>query len=339
MATAEEVLARFVKKHGDKVGSMGDNIPAPDRMPTGILEFDVASGGGIPRGHLSIVFGAKDSGKSTFCYKAMATELAAHPKMKVAFFDAEGNYDSEYGQAIGIDEGRLMFLQPDYAEQAGDMILEVIRDAEDVGLIVVDSMAALTPEVEDVKSMEDAVVGRGGLLTSRLLKVSNTRLIQARKDGRAPTCLYVNQQRAKIGGMRPGMTQPGGHAPQFYSSMMVQLWGGKEIIDPDVDPNRAVIKQMAGLIVKKKGPIVCRKLEFEMAVVQHKGMRPGDTKDWGCAVSYLGQMDQFGKKGKGWVIMGHDFPRQRDCRAWYDEHKAEARDAIISFLTDNPGAI
>ncbi len=337
MANAEEALAKFRKRHGDTVAQWGADKPAPPRIPTGVLEFDVASAGGFPKGHMSVIWGAADSGKSTLLYKTMATYLEQNDD-KVAFFDLEGNYDSEYGIPLGIDEKRVLFCDPDFAEHACDMIVALIR-AEDVGLIAVDSLAAFCTEAEDEKSFEDAVVGKGGLLVSRLCRVTRNRLNDQRRKGHYPTVLYVNQERSKIGRI-PGKSMPGGHAPHFFSSMKVKMWGGKEKVDADVDPNKAIWKHVEGEIEKKKGPIVCKRFEYDQCVVAHRDIRPGTTKDWPTAAAYLGDMEQFGKVGKsGWQIMGNQFRLQKECIAWYMEHRLEARDAIIQYLVANPDAI
>ncbi len=338
MASADEALAKFRKRHGDAVAQFGADKPAPPRISTGVLEFDVASAGGWPKGHMSVIWGAADSGKSTLLYKTMATYLEQHPDEKIAFFDLEGMYSSDYGVAMGMDEGRVLFCDPDFAEHACDMIVALIR-AEDIGLIAVDSLAAFCTEAEDEKSFEDAVVGKGGLLVSRLCRVTRNRLNDARRKGHAPTMLYVNQERSKIGRI-PGKSMPGGHAPHFFSSMKVKMWGGKEKVDADVDPNKPLWKHVEGEIEKKKGPIVCKRFEYDQCVVAHRGLRPGATKDWPTAASYLGDMGQFGKTGKsGWQIMGNQFRLQKECLAWYEEHRLEARDAIIEYLVRNPDAI
>ncbi len=337
--TPEEAVANWRKRHGDAVAHMGANLKPPARTPSGILEFDIASGGGFPVGNMSIIFGAKDSGKSTMLYKTMGTFLENNPDKIVAFLDLEGNYDSAYGQAIGIDESRLMPLFPEYGEQAGDMVIDLINTVEGVGMIALDSLAAMCSEAEAEKSMEDSVMGKQGQLISRLLKVTNNRLIRARGEGREITVIFVNQMRTNLSSMGSPNTQPGGKAPGYYAHMMVQLWGGKEGVDPDVDPNKPVTKEVKGQIVKKKGQIVSKLMEYTQVIVPHKGLRVGQTKDWSCAQGYLVQMGQLGKEGKGWQIMGHEFRIQKECRAWYEEHRAEAKDAIITYLMKNPEAV
>jgi recombination protein RecA len=238
------LLKKWRKDYADEaVASIGVDTPVPARIPTGILEFDVNSGGGFPENHMSIVAGGPDVGKSLLLYCTMATYQADHPDKVVAFLDLEDNYTSEWGAAIGIDEKRLLRLSPTYGEQAADMIAAVIEDADDVGLLCVDSLAQLVSSKEVTKSAEDAIVGTSGLLVSRLCKRTRSLLTASKKRGLSKTVIYVNQFRTKIGVvMGDPRTMPGGNAPQFYASTIVYMHGGKEAVKADVHPTQPATK-------------------------------------------------------------------------------------------------
>lgn len=342
MPNAEQALAHFRKKYGDDaIGSIGATMPAPPRIPSGVLEFDVASGGGFPEGRMSIVYGAKDTGKSNLIYTTMATYQELNPDKKVAFMDLERNFDTPWGEKIGIDKDRLLMLLPDYGEQGVDMIEYLIYEAEDVGLIAVDSLAQLVPTKEIEKSAEQAVVGTTGLMISRLCKKTAAALLKVEKLGRRPTILYVNQTRSKIGVIMGNPTvMPGGKSPSYYASMVVATYGGKEEIDADIDPSKPARKEVKGVIEKKKGPIVSREFHYDIALVPQRGVRVGRScSDWKCAASHLAQMGQFGKGDDGWRILDQEFKLKKECRAWYEENRGLVRDALIEHLMANPGDV
>lgn len=336
----DEVLRKIHKKYGETIASLGDKVAPVPRIPCGVLAFDIASGGGFPCGHISCIWGDKDTGKSTMLYTLIANYQRLNPKMVVAMMDLEDNYDSQYGGWIGVDDGRLLRLQPDYAEMGIDMTHQVIKEADDVGLVAVDGFAGLVPSKEMEASAEDHMVGTQGLLMARFSRKTSNLLSQVRRDqGRLVTVVGTNQMRMKIGGMGDPSTMPGGKAFGHYVSMILRLWRGKEKIKPDVNPNRPVVKEILGVIEKKKGRTVARKFEFEVAIEPHNGLHAGQqTDEWRTASVYLNDMGVFGKRedGKGWIIMGNEFPRKADCQEWYEQHRDEAREAIIGYLLDHP---
>lgn len=342
MAASDEVLKRFHKRWDKDVGAKNMDVPVPDRLPSGVIEFDIATGGGWPAGNLSIVYGAKDTGKSNLLYVTIATYLDQHPDKVVAFLDLERNYDSPYGKLIGIDESRLMFLVPDYGEMAGDMIQAIILEADDVGLIAVDSLAQMIPMRESEDDMEKFHPGSAGRLASKLCRKTANNLMKIEKRGRRPTVLYCNQTRSKIGVvMGNPTTMPGGQAPGFYSSTIVRMYGGKEALDADVDPSKPSKKEIRGVIEKKKGQIVSRNFEYDMALMPQKGVRVGRSlNDWKVVSTYLADMGQFGKVAKGgYTILGQEFRLQKECRTWYEENRLQVSAQLIEHLMEHPGSV
>ena len=335
MGSAAEAAKQFCKKYGDGAAGVGVDSAVSPRVRSGILEFDVNSGGGWPAYAMSVVAGPESVGKSILLYKTAATYHEDHPDEVVALLDLEGNYSSPWGKAFGVDESRLLKLAPDYGEQAADMICDVIEAADDVGLLLCDSLAQLVPAIECEKSAEDAVVGRNGLLISRLLRKTCVLLNAAKRRGRPKTVVYTNQFRSKIGvtmGDPRGM--PGGNAPKYYANMIVYLHGGKETILPDVHPTRPALKHLAGSLKKPpKGPFLSIGFDADVALIPHGGARTGDSvNDWKFVSGYFAEMGLFGKQGKGWQVMGHEFPRQKDCRDWYESHRREAQAELTARL-------
>lgn len=331
----DEKLAIMRKKFGEQIASVGSPIPAPPRLATSILPFDLASGGGFPQWNISTIWGGKDTGKSLMLYVFLAHYLRTHPDRYAALVDLEQNYDTPFGDQLGIDNSRLMHSVPDYGEQAVDLMEYLIYDVPDLGVIALDSLAFLTPVYEIEQSAEKAAVGRSGLLISKFCRKAQAALIRARKQGRDVTLVFTNQLRHNIGVMFGSPHKmPGGEAAAHTFSMVVHLWGGKEEVDPDVDPVRPVWKQVKGKIEKKKGPILNPRFEYTMALMSagRQGIRAGMVDDWSEVAEFLAAADLLGKTGDGWQILGNARRLKKDCRVWYEEHRQEVADALLGVM-------
>lgn len=213
------LMSSVSKKHGD--GSlilMGDS-PLKDVkvIPSGSVSIDGALGiGGYPRGRIVEVFGAEASGKTTLTLHAIAE--CQKTGGVAAFIDAEHAMDLEYAEKVGVDTDALLFSQPDYGEQALNIVEDVVK-ADLVDLVVVDSVAALTPKAEIEGDMEKNHVG----LQARMMSQALRKL--AAITHKTSTCLmFINQTRQKIGVMYGDpTTTPGGNALKFYCSVRVQI--------------------------------------------------------------------------------------------------------------------
>lgn len=345
-SAAERLIQDFHKRYGDTVGGLGVKIRPPDRVLTGVPQIDVALGGGIPRGRITIGWGDKDVGKSTLLYKLIDTFLRNHPDQIAVLQDIEGNYDSEYGSKFGldgIDESRLLFLQPDTAEDACDMMLQVIHDLPDkVGLIGVDSLAAMVPSKEaEEDSVGDAHMALAGRLIGKFVRRCSHELNIARKNGHAPTMFMLNQVRTAIGKMHGDpASMPGGKGVGHHASTILRLRGGKE--SGEGKSARPYLKEVRGVIEKKKGPVLSRNFEYTMAIEALEGMRVGDvTGDWRFVASHLedaGLLSKKEGKGKatGWILMDQEFRVLKDAQAWYEEHRSECVSAVIDHLFKHP---
>jgi len=211
------MLKDMAKRFGDGVVRRGSdvdqNVPV---VPTGILTLDRATGvGGLPLGRVVEVYGHEGSSKSTLCLH-VATE-AQKMGLGVAYIDAEHALDINYARNIGVDPGKLLISQPDCGEQALDVVESLCLSGE-VGVVVVDSVAALTPKAEIEGDMGDAHVGRHARLMSQALR----KLVGAAHT-HACLLLFVNQTRTKIGvTFGNPETTTGGQALKFYASMRIQ---------------------------------------------------------------------------------------------------------------------
>lgn len=212
-------MSKIQKDYGQgSVRRLGDEeLVSVEPLPTGHWELDAAFGiGGFPRGRIVELYGPESSGKTTLAIHAIAE---AHKKgYECAFIDVEHAFDPHYAQNLGVDIDRLIFSQPDTAEEALSIVDELV-DTGEIALIVIDSVAALTPRAELQGDMGDSHMG----LQARLMGQALRKLTgKAQKND---TCLiFINQIREKIGVMFGSPeTTPGGRALKFYASMRVDV--------------------------------------------------------------------------------------------------------------------
>jgi recombination protein RecA len=304
------VLAAITKEKGDKVFSVASVVPKVKRLPTGIFEFDLATGGGFPRARYSIVYGDEGSGKTNLalCAVAQAQRLPS-PCNKAVWIDLEGTFDPAWAKLFGIDIEVLIVVRPAYGEEAADLVDALVR-ADDVACLVIDSVAALIGVKEVKRSAEDFDVGTTPLLTKRM----TTKLVQAlsaeEKEGHCPSVILLNQTRMKIGVMFGNPeTQPGGKAMLFYSVLTVRLTGKKKFIK-ELGPDMPAFMETTALIKKAKVQVTQVNFNYDMCLLPHNGLAVGETDSWNNVSTHLKAMGLLKKveKGQGWTLFGLTYP-------------------------------
>lgn len=222
----QQALQTIIKEYGqDAVVDMNKKLPSKDNViSSGSLLLDMAIGiGGYPRGRVIEVYGAESSGKTTLALHAISEVQKSNGK--AAFIDVEHALDPNYAQKIGVILEQLIIVQPDSGEQALG-ILEVFVKSNAIDLIVIDSVAALTPQVELDGEMSDQTIGAQARLMSKALRKLNSYIAKT-------NCLvfFINQIREKVGIIfgNPEIT-PGGRALRFYSSLRVELRRSEQIL-------------------------------------------------------------------------------------------------------------
>ena len=279
-----------------------DNIEV---IPSGSIALDHALGvGGYPRGRIVEIYGPESSGKTTLALHAVAE--AQKQGGIAAFIDAEHAFDRFYAANLGVNVDELLISQPDNGEQALDIADQLIRSAA-VDIIVIDSVAALTPKAELEGDMGDNKVGLQARLMSQAL-----RKLTATINKTKTTCIFINQLREKIGVMFGNPeTTTGGNALKFYASVRLDIRKSSSIKDGDeVVGNEVKVK-----VVKNKVAPPVRRAEFEIM--------------YGEGISRVGEV----------VDLGVDFGILEKSGSWYSyggSKLGQGKDATKKILADNP---
>ena len=288
-----------IMRMGDKVV---EDVPS---ISSGSIALDVALGvGGYPRGRVTEIYGPESSGKTTLAIHAIAE--AQKVGGIAAFIDAEHAFDRFYAEKLGVDIQNLLISQPDNGEQALEIADHLIRSGA-IDIIVIDSVAALTPKAEIEGEMGDSKMGLQARLMSQAL-----RKLAANINKTNTCCIFINQLREKIGVMFGNPeTTTGGNALKFYASVRVDIRRTTQIKDgEDVKGNRTRVK-----IVKNKLAPPFRKAEFDIM--------------YGEGISKAGEI----------IDLGVDFEVVKKSGSWFsygDTKLGQGRDAVKQLIKDNP---
>ncbi|MCB0857120.1 MAG: recombinase RecA [Solirubrobacterales bacterium] len=291
--------AGSLMKLGDKSSV---NVEA---ISTGALPLDIALGvGGIPRGRIVEIYGPESSGKTTLVYHIIAE--AQKRGGVCAFVDAEHAIDPVYARRIGVNTDELLVSQPDYGEQALE-IVDVLTRSGAVDVVAVDSVAALTPRAELEGQMGEVTVGLQARLMSQALRKLAGNLNRANT-----LCLFTNQIREKIGvSFGSPETQPGGRALKFYSSQRLDI----RRIETLKDGTEAVANRVRVKVVKNKVAAPFKQAEFDI--------------EYGVGISREGSLIDLG--------MEHDLVQKSGSFFSYgDTRLGQGRNNSKQFLAENP---
>jgi recombination protein RecA len=300
-------MDRIEKTYGKgAIMRLGDKIVEPaEVIPSGSLTLDLALGiGGYPKGRIVEIYGPESSGKTTLTLHAMA-ECQRNGGI-AAFIDAEHAFDRNYASKLGVDTDNLVIAQPDNGEQALEIADSLIRSGA-VGIIVIDSVAALVPKSELEGEMGDSKVGLQARLMSQALRKLTATISKTNS-----CCIFINQLREKIGVMYGSPeTTTGGNALKFYSSCRLDIRRTGQIKDGDnISGNRVRVK-----VVKNKLAPPFKMAEFDIV--------------YGEGISKVGEI----------IDIGAEMDIVKKSGAWYsygESKLGQGREAVKQLLLDNP---
>lgn len=299
-------IEQIEKQHGKgSIMKLSDKeVVHVESIPTGSLSLDCAIGiGGVPRGRIVEIYGPESSGKTTICLHVIAE---AQKKGGIAaFVDTEHALDVNYAQRLGVDLNKMLFSQPEFGEQALE-ILETLIRSNAIDVVVVDSVAALTPRVEIEGDMGDAQMGSQARLMSQAMRKLNSIIGKTNT-----TVIFTNQLRSKIGVMYGNPeTTTGGNALKFYASLRLDI-RRKEIIK---EGQESVGSRVRVKVVKNKVAPPFKEVEFD--IMYNEGIsKIGDMLD--VAIEY-----GIVQKSGSWFSFAGE--------------RTQGRDGIKKILTENP---
>lgn len=303
----DTAILQLEKKYGSgTIMRLGDNNALNvEAISTGSITLDCATGiGGFPRGRIIEVYGPESSGKTTLALHVVAE--AQKLGGEAAFVDAEHALDPVYAKNLGVDVDSLLVSQPDNGEQALEIADQLIRSSA-IDIIVIDSVAALTPKAEIEGDMGDNKVGLQARLMSQALRKLTSTISKTKT-----TCIFINQLREKIGVMFGNPeTTTGGNALKFYASVRLDIRKVTGIKDGD----QIIGNQVRVKVIKNKVAPPFRKTEFEIM--------------FGEGISKVGEM----------VDLGVEYGIIQKSGSWYSYNGsklAQGRDATKTLLKDNP---
>ena len=315
MMKISDLQTTLKKELGDTYVTSASDITNFERLPTGIYPLDFATGGGFPRGKVSILWGPESSGKTNLAMKALAMNQILEPDKVNLILDMEGTFNTKWAKMLGVDcsDSLLAVNQPHYAEQAVNIMHKAL-EAEDIGCIILDSIGSMVTINEEESDASKMAVGGAALLITKMMKKITVGMSKASTHGSFPTIIIINQMRAKIGVMFGSPDDmPGGKALRHGSSLTVRLYG-KDIIDANINPDRPCYKFITGTIVKDKVPIIKKKFEFNFPVINQGGLKVGHIDDWNTISSKLKDLGWMYKDSKVVNCFGEEYPTFKAVR-------------------------
>lgn len=356
---ASETIAKIQKKYGSTmlIKAADDRHQDMPRIPTGIFPLDYALGGGWPAGRVNTIYGPKSSSKTTTLLKTVAQaqrmcascftfnatsdgevigcKCGSYREMVCSFIDVEGTYEKGWAKHNGVDDSRLLYSKPDFAEQALDISEALIRSG-DVDILILDSLAFLTPIKEIEESVEKETMGVQPRLIGKGVRKLNAALNTVKNEhGRYPTVFFTNQIRMKLGVMFGNPeTTPGGMAPGFVSTTEVKVWPGKYAMD-EATSGRPLHVDMNFRVEKNKSGPAKMEGHYRLILMDTEVKKVGDVYDEDQIVNLAQKYGLVEGAGPSWRCMGDQFAGKSliEKKLLQDPtYKRKVADALMTIL-------
>ncbi len=356
MATLDSVMLAMNKKCGENTIMRGKKVLRnPPRIPTGVFAVDFITGGGLPLHGTTCFWGGTSSGKTTLALDAVAASqricwrcfntlshctCSESPLLLSTYFaDVEGTIEDDWAMAAGIDPERYVIGMADYGEQHINIVDQVLQ-ADDCGLVVLDSLAALVPAAEMESQMEDKfIASQARLITSSVRKLKQ-RVIRERKRGHPCLVLFTNQMRTKVG-QRFGNpeTMSGGHGMFHEFSLLLRC--GKKVLTesdskwkPDNANGHPYGQRHTCAIKKFKVGVLGGACEFVRAIKDNQaaGCSKGEIADGSLLLKYAKEHGMLTKEGDSYRFLGIKAKRQADYRELWHKNPEEKLRAQMEVI-------
>jgi RecA/RadA recombinase len=270
LVTIGPFTSNSLSKECEMVVTTGEDIVEINRLPTGIAPLDLMLGGGIPQGRVTEIFGPPSSAKSILASKIVASKQIISPALRCIWIAVEP-FDPLWAKQFGVDVHKLMIVNPHHAEHVAE-ISERLMEADDCGLVVLDSFAAMLTKNEIGNSKSDptglAMVGK--LMFNKVKEAQR----RAEKEGRTPTFIFTNQVRWKNG----EMATPGGFLPKHAAAIRLRL-SATDVFDKAVHSGLPARKEIRVVIEKADVPVTGQECALEIALLNQPGLAIGQVKN------------------------------------------------------------
>lgn len=324
----DKTLAEVRKRFGGAAMTYASDTEQPDRISTGVFTLDLCLLGGVPTSRVSMVVGERHAGKSLLAALIAGNAQKKYPDRSVVYIDVEGTYDTVWGSKLGVDNSQMYLFKPETGEAVVD-VADAFVHTKETSLIIIDSIAALTPFKEIESSAEDALVGLQARLVGGLIRKVTSGMIKERLRGHEVTVLFVNQYRAKIGGFSPfgePKSIPGGKALEFSTSVQIVIKNKEEKGKSEIGTDIIAVNEHSFTVTKNKLNGGGRSGEFMLRRIydDNTGLGEGEIDDAATVLAFAKKFGIYTGGGQSWSLEFWDFA-----------HKFKNTNEAILFLYEN----
>lgn len=344
MPTLKELIPQVEKVSKTKCVFVGNLVEVP-RVPTGIFELDLAIGGGVPRGYMTEIYGPEGSGKTNLALAVIREAQKQDPTAFQVFIDVEGTWNPAWAKRMGVDPERVLVARPLFAEQVADAMQKFVT-ADDVNVIVLDSLGAMAPEKEIEEDSDKSFYGGATKPIKRMTQKVVTELNNRRNENLpAAAIIWINQTRANFDAGPYGNPEKttGGNSPRFAYSLRLRT-SSSNIMEASISKSLPALKETTVSVKKNKIPITALQTKFKLVMLPQKDLQPGEVDSWHTIEGLLkakGDLKQL-PKGKGWALFGEEYKVLKDARAKFRsdyEFRMALQNSLIASALEKGGFV